>query len=152
MKAQNGESYKCIKFHKSNNSVVNNVGSTRIKETVVTTSYYMNIKLSNHYSKSINRKLFHQILKLEFVSTYNYEARRGQWLTQIMRYSPRGTCLSVRSLLAQTIREYSAKVEWRRFYFCKGGQTHTSSTSLLYPSYSPLAITKLGFCALGATG
>lgn len=59
--------------------VVNNVGSTRIKYSVVTTSLYMNIELSNHYSKStnINRKLFHKILKLEFVSTYNYEARRG---------------------------------------------------------------------------
>lgn len=58
---------------------VNNVGSTRIKEIVVTTSYYMNIELSNHYSKStnMNRELFHKILKLEFVSTYNYEARRG---------------------------------------------------------------------------
>lgn len=60
-------------------SVVNNVGSTRIKEIVVTTSYYMNIELSNHYSKStnMNRKLVHKILKHEFVSTYNYEARRG---------------------------------------------------------------------------
>lgn len=53
--------------------------SNSTREIVVTTSYYMNIELSNHYSKStnMNRKLFHKILKLEFVSTYNYEARRG---------------------------------------------------------------------------
>lgn len=54
---------------------------------------------------------------------------------------------------ARTIWECSAQVGWFWFKSCTGGQQLTPSTSLLlYPSDSPLTVTKLGFCALETTG